>query len=131
MAGERVRLYVRGSIMGYKRSKANQHSHTSLIKIDGVETKEECEFYLGKRIAFIYKAKTLKKGTFYRCIWGKVCSCARAHPSRASRERRLEEGGWQERQPLYFQSPRLLSLSRRDTSLPSKFTKDSRATLSD
>ena len=72
MAGERIRLYVKGSIMGYKRSKRNQTSHTSLIKIDGVADKSEVEFYLGKRIAFIYKAKTLKKGTFYRCIWGKV-----------------------------------------------------------
>lgn len=75
MAGERVRLYVRGSILGYKRSKVQQHSHTSLIKIDGVESREETDFYAGKRIAFIYKAKTPKKGTLYRCIWGKVRAC--------------------------------------------------------
>ena len=72
MAGERVKLYVKGSIMGYKRSKVNQHSHTSLIKIDNVNDKCDTEFYLGKRIEFIYKAKTAKKGTFFRCIWGKV-----------------------------------------------------------
>lgn len=28
---------------------------------------------MGKRVAFIYKAKTLKQGTRFRCIWGKVC----------------------------------------------------------
>lgn len=36
MGGEPVRLYVRGQILGYKRSKANQYNHTALIKVRGV-----------------------------------------------------------------------------------------------
>lgn len=28
-----MRLHVRGQILGYKRSKANQHNHTALIKV--------------------------------------------------------------------------------------------------
>ncbi|KAJ0979596.1 hypothetical protein J5N97_015070 [Dioscorea zingiberensis] len=39
--GERVRLYVRGTILGYKRSKSNQQENTSLLQIEGVNTKEE------------------------------------------------------------------------------------------
>ncbi|KAL0403768.1 UNVERIFIED_CONTAM: 60S ribosomal protein L35a-3 [Sesamum radiatum] len=39
--GERVRLYVRGTILGYKRSKSNQYPNTSLIQIEGVNTQEE------------------------------------------------------------------------------------------
>lgn len=27
---------------------------------------------MGKKLAYVYKAKTLKKGTYFRCIWGKV-----------------------------------------------------------
>ncbi|XP_075081826.1 large ribosomal subunit protein eL33y isoform X1 [Nicotiana tabacum] len=71
--GERVRLYVRGTVLGYKRSKSNQYPSTSLIQIEGVNTKEEVDWYLGKRMAYIYKAKTKKNNSHYRCIWGKVC----------------------------------------------------------
>lgn len=56
----------------------NQHSHTSLIAIEGCKTKDEAKFYLGKRIAFVYKAQTLKKGTYFRCIWGKVRALPRS-----------------------------------------------------
>lgn len=70
--GERVRLYVRGTILGYKRSKSNQYPNTSLIQIEGVNTKEEVTWYQGKRMAYIYKAKVKKDGSHYRCIWGKV-----------------------------------------------------------
>ncbi|KAK8531779.1 hypothetical protein V6N13_131138 [Hibiscus sabdariffa] len=45
--GERVRLYVRGTILGYKRSKSNQYPNTSLIQIEGVNTKEEVAWLLG------------------------------------------------------------------------------------
>lgn len=56
----------------YFRSKSNQYPNTSLIQIEGVNTKEEVAWYAGKRMAYIYKAKVKKNGTHYRCIWGKV-----------------------------------------------------------
>jgi ribosomal protein L35AE/L33A len=36
------------------------------------------EFYLGKRVVYIYKAQTERKGTKFRTIWGRV---TRAHGS--------------------------------------------------
>jgi hypothetical protein len=54
------------------RGKRTQYNSTSLIQINGVASKEEVDFYLGKRLAYVYKAKTLKKGTKFRVMWGKV-----------------------------------------------------------
>merc|ERR1712183_115423 len=45
----------------------------SLIKIAGVDSKSETDFYLGKRVAFITKASTEKNGSRYRVNWGRVC----------------------------------------------------------
>jgi large subunit ribosomal protein L35Ae len=64
--------------MGHKRGLRNQYEKTSLLKLENVSDKSETEFYVGKRVAFIYKAEK-KKGsekTKFRCIWGKI---TRAH----------------------------------------------------
>jgi ribosomal protein L35AE/L33A len=41
-------LYSRGIIMGYKGAKNSQINHTSLLKIEGVNTPDDTQFYLGK-----------------------------------------------------------------------------------
>jgi len=57
----------------------NQYNHTSLIKIQGLEDSKDADFYLGKRVAYVYKAKKSKNlaggasDTKFRVIWGKVC----------------------------------------------------------
>ncbi|SPN96959.1 probable 60S ribosomal protein L33-A [Cephalotrichum gorgonifer] len=67
------RLYVKGRHLSYKRSKHALTPKTSLIQIEGVENTEAANFYLGKKIAYIYKGHTEKRGTKIRVIWGKVC----------------------------------------------------------
>ncbi|CAN1770239.1 60S ribosomal protein L35a-3, partial [Linum perenne] len=58
--------------LGKFRSKSNQYPNTSLIQIEGLNTKEDVTWYQGKRLAYIYKAKVKTNGSHYRCIWGKV-----------------------------------------------------------
>jgi large subunit ribosomal protein L35Ae len=76
--------------MGYQRNLRMQHPNFALVKIEGVQTRKDTLGYLGKRVAYVYKAKTLKprtskrtleagKGggvTRYRVIWGRI---ARPH----------------------------------------------------
>merc|ERR1712227_825206 len=74
--GEPTTLYSKGRILGFKRSKVNQYENTSLVKIENVNDKSDVDFYLGKRIVYVYRAKKIVNGSKYRAIWGRVC---RAH----------------------------------------------------
>ncbi|CAG8788608.1 11319_t:CDS:2, partial [Racocetra persica] len=50
-------LYSKGRVLGFKRSKRNQSPNTTLIRIEGVLTKEDTQYYLGKHVAYVYRAK--------------------------------------------------------------------------
>ncbi|KAK4621401.1 60S ribosomal protein L33-A [Fulvia fulva] len=66
------RLYVKGKHLSYQRGKRNTNPNTSLIKIEGVDEPKGASFYLGKRIAYVYRGKKEIRGTKIRVIWGKV-----------------------------------------------------------
>lgn len=66
------RLYAKGRIQGHQRSKHVSHPHTSLVQIDGVHNQDDARFYLGKRIAYVYRGTKQVRGTKVRVIWGRV-----------------------------------------------------------
>eukprot|EP01114_Cavostelium_apophysatum_P012025 TRINITY_DN266_c0_g1_i1.p2 TRINITY_DN266_c0_g1~~TRINITY_DN266_c0_g1_i1.p2 ORF type:complete len:126 (+),score=18.97 TRINITY_DN266_c0_g1_i1:56-379(+) len=71
------RVYSKGVFIGYKRGLRNQHENTSLIRIEGVRTRDDTPYYLGKRVVFIYRGvKKDKNGSRVRSISGKI---TRAH----------------------------------------------------
>ncbi|KAI0306047.1 60S ribosomal protein L33-A-like protein [Multifurca ochricompacta] len=67
-----TRLYSKGRVLGHKRGKRNSRPNTSLLQIEGVATKEDAQFYLGKRVAYVYRAKREIAGSKVRVIWGRV-----------------------------------------------------------
>ncbi|KAH8177589.1 ribosomal protein l35Ae domain-containing protein [Sarocladium implicatum] len=66
------RLYVKGRHLSYQRSRHVQTPGTSLIKIEGVDDTNAANFYLGKKIAYVYRASREVRGSKIRVIWGKV-----------------------------------------------------------
>merc|ERR1711934_974485 len=67
------RLYVKGVVAGYRRALTKQKTCTSLIKIQGVDETKDVAFYQGKKIMYMYRTKTVKDGSRFRVVWGKVC----------------------------------------------------------
>ncbi|KNC49994.1 60S ribosomal protein L33 [Thecamonas trahens ATCC 50062] len=67
------RTYVKAVHVGYKRSKVVHYPHTSLLKLEGCNTRKATNFYVGKRVAYVYKGeKKDLKGSTTRYIWGKI-----------------------------------------------------------
>eukprot|EP00350_Pseudokeronopsis_sp_OXSARD2_P011833 CAMPEP_0170551814 /NCGR_PEP_ID=MMETSP0211-20121228/9814_1 /TAXON_ID=311385 /ORGANISM="Pseudokeronopsis sp., Strain OXSARD2" /LENGTH=123 /DNA_ID=CAMNT_0010859217 /DNA_START=33 /DNA_END=404 /DNA_ORIENTATION=+ len=67
-----VRLYQKAGFVGYKRGQRAQHEQFALLKIKDTNDKDQAKFYFGKRVAYVFKAKTIKNNSKFRVIWGRI-----------------------------------------------------------
>lgn len=65
--GRPPRLYLRGVFTGLRRGKRTQDENHALVKIEGLNSRKEVSYYLGKRLVYVYKTKH-----GYRTIWGRI-----------------------------------------------------------
>ena len=76
------RLYMKGVLAGYRRGLSRQVNHTGLIRIDNVVDSKDAEFYVGKRVCYVYHgyktkrcvrwAKAPSRRSNTRAIWGRI-----------------------------------------------------------
>ncbi|CAR28563.1 hypothetical protein ZYGR_0AS02920 [Zygosaccharomyces rouxii] len=66
------RLYVKGKHLSYTRTRKHNNPSVSLVKIEGVSTPQDAQFYLGKRVAYVYRTSKEVRGSKIRVIWGKL-----------------------------------------------------------
>ena len=43
-----------------------------MLKIKGVNDKKDTDYYFGKKVAYVFKAKSVKNNTKFRAIWGTI-----------------------------------------------------------
>ena len=77
-----TRLFQPAVMTGFARNQANQYNNQALITINDVANANEAKFYLGKRVAYIYKAakrskcfksrQVPKRRSRTRIIWGRI-----------------------------------------------------------
>jgi large subunit ribosomal protein L35Ae len=67
-----VRLYQKAVFTGFRRGKTTQSSNQALLTIENCNDTAAARWYLGKRVAYIFKAASTVNNTRYRVHWGRI-----------------------------------------------------------
>tara|TARA_B100000780_G_C21012315_1_gene405452 strand:- start:629 stop:850 length:222 start_codon:yes stop_codon:yes gene_type:complete len=52
-----VRLYQKGVFTSFRRSRCHQWEEQALVEIQNCKSKADAKWYMGKRVAYVYKVK--------------------------------------------------------------------------
>ena len=76
------RLYMKAALQGYKRGLTHSNNNIAILRIDNVNTQKDAEFYIGKRVCYVYHGYKVKRCVRFtavpkrrsntRAIWGKI-----------------------------------------------------------
>ena len=76
------RLYMKAVLANFRRGLHGQNNQQGLLRIDNVITKKDADFYVGKRVAYVYHGYKKKRCVRWnaaparrsntRAIWGRV-----------------------------------------------------------
>ena len=69
-----VRLYQKGIFTSFRRTKDHQQENQALVMIKNCSDLASAKWYMGKRVAYVYKVKNTSNNTRYRVKWGTVMS---------------------------------------------------------
>eukprot|EP01053_Blabericola_migrator_P003049 Blabericola_migrator_1__3048@NODE_1889_length_3604_cov_545_144190_g1210_i0_p4_GENE_NODE_1889_length_3604_cov_545_144190_g1210_i0NODE_1889_length_3604_cov_545_144190_g1210_i0_p4_ORF_typecomplete_len125_score17_66Ribosomal_L35Ae/PF01247_18/1_5e29RimM/PF01782_18/0_042RimM/PF01782_18/1_NODE_1889_length_3604_cov_545_144190_g1210_i018342208 len=72
LAMKKPRLYSRAVIISYRRNRVNLHCNSMLVRIEGVNTRKDTQYYMGKKIEYHYKCHGPKTGSKVRSVCGKI-----------------------------------------------------------
>jgi ribosomal protein L35AE/L33A len=74
-AVKQVRLWVRARFLGfrryfifYSRSKVQQNTNQSILRLEGVNDPKAAQYYFGKRVVYVYKTNSGQKDSRFRVI---------------------------------------------------------------
>ena len=67
-----MKLHCDAIFVSHRRSLHTIREAHSILKIEGVDNKKDTGFYLGKRVAYVYKGEKARNGSKTRVIWGKI-----------------------------------------------------------
>ena len=77
MVKKQDRLYSRSIFLGFRRGISLQNTNQGLLRIEGVKSSEDAKWYLGKRVAYVYRGRRANKEkgvAKHRNIQGRIIS---------------------------------------------------------
>merc|ERR1712166_781547 len=90
-----IRLYQNGVFTGFRRGKTTQNESQALIHIENCPDKAGARFYLGRRVAYVFRGKNTVNNTNFRVHWALLSTLtATKEPSESTSRETCHQEPW-------------------------------------